>query len=212
MAQEVLGSEQLPGVLVVDRYAGYNKAPCHIQYCYAHLLRNVQDVEKEFPDNEEVKTFVQNAAPLLAEAMNLRSLPVSDDEFYRRAANTKEEIIKIMNSEANHFGIQHIQNIFRDNSQRLYHWADSREVPPDNNFAERELRPLVMARKVSFGSHSDTGAKTRETLMTVLKTLKLRTKNNLRTALENFLDQYAENSSIDGYKCLFDNQSLSTRK
>jgi transposase len=212
VAQEVLGSEQLPGVLVVDRYAGYNKAPCHIQYCYAHLLRDVQNLEKEFPDNEEVKTFVQRAAPLLAEAMNLRSLPVSNDEFYLRAANTKEEIIKIMNSEANHFGIQHIQNIFRDNSHRLYHWADSRDVPADNNFAERELRPLVMARKVSFGSHSDTGAKTRETLMTVLKTLKLRTKNNPRTALENFLNQYAENSCIDVYKCLFDNQSLSTRK
>jgi transposase len=203
VAQELFGNEQLPGVLVVDRYAGYNKAPCHIQYCYAHLLRDVQDLEKEFPDNEEISTFVQRAAPLLAEAMNLRSLPISDDEFYQRAANTKEEIIKIMNSEANHFGIQHIQNIFRDNSQRLYHWADRRDVPADNNFAERELRPLVMARKVSFGSHSDAGAKTRETLMTVLKTLKLRTKNDVRTAFANFLNQYAENPCIDMYEALF---------
>lgn len=30
VAQEVFGGEQLPGVLVVDRYAGYNKAPCKI--------------------------------------------------------------------------------------------------------------------------------------------------------------------------------------
>ena len=150
VAQEVFGSEQLPGVLVVDRYNVYNKAPCHIQYCYAHLLRDVQDLEQEFPDKEEIKTFVQTTAPLLAEAMNLRSLPINDDEFYRRAAKTKEEIIKIMNSEANHFGIQHIQNIFRENSHRLYHWADNREVPADNNFAERELRPVVLARKVSL--------------------------------------------------------------
>lgn len=207
VAQEVLGNEQLPGVLVVDRYNGYHKAPCHIQYCYAHLLRDVQDLEKEFPDNEEITTFVQRAAPLLAEAMNLRSLPISDDEFYRRAAKTKEEIITIMNSEANHFGIQKIQNIFRENSHRLYHWANNRKVPADNNFAERELRPLVMARKISFGSHSDAGAKTRETLMTVLKTLKLRTKNNVRTAFANFLDQLAENSNIDVYKCLFDSEN-----
>jgi transposase len=203
VAQEVFGKLQLPGVLVVDRYNGYNKAPCNIQYCYAHLLRDVQDLEKEFPDNEEITTFVQAAAPLLAEAMNLRSLPIGDDEFYRRAANTKEEIIKIMNSQANHFGIQHIQNIFRENSHRLYHWANNRDVPADNNFAERELRPLVLARKVSFGSHSDTGAKTRETLMTVLKTLKLRTNNNVRTAFANFLNQYAENPSIDVYDTLF---------
>jgi len=45
-------------------------------------------------------------------------------------------------------------------------------VPADNNRAERELRPLVIARKVSFGSQSDAGAQTREILMTVLHTLK----------------------------------------
>lgn len=88
----------------------------------------------------------------------------------------------------------------------------NRDVPADNNFSERELRPLVMARKVSFGSHSDAGAKTRETLMTVLKTLKLRTKNDVRTAFANFIDQYAEDSGIDVYKCLFDSVCLSTRK
>jgi transposase len=212
VAQEVFGSEQLPGVLVVDRYNGYNKAPCNIQYCYAHLLRDVQDLEKEFPDNEEIKTFVQTAAPLLAEAINLRSLPISDGEFYRRAAKTKQAIIKTMNSEANHFGIQNIQTIFRENSQRLYHWANNRDVPADNNFAERELRPLVMARKVSFGSHSEAGAKTRETLMTILKTLQLQIKNNVRTTFANFLDQLAENSTIDVYKCLFDYEHLPTCK
>jgi len=212
VAQEVFGKQQLPGVLVVDRYNGYNKAPCNIQYCYAHLLRTVQDLEKEFPDNDEVKTFVQRAAPLLADAMNLRSLPISNDEFYRRTTKTKEEIMKIMNSQANHFGIQNIQTIFRENSHRLYHWANNRDVPADNNFAERELRPLVMARKVSFGSHSDAGAKTRETLMTVLKTLKLRTKNNVTIAFANFLDQLAENPNIDVYKCLLEKERLSTRK
>ena len=203
VAQDVFGSEKLPGVLVVDRYAGYNKTPCKIQYCYAHLLRNIQDLEKEFPDNEEINKFVQASAPLLADAMNLRSLPISDEDFYQRATKTKEDIIKIMNSEANHFGIQNIQNIFRENHSRLYHWADNRDVPADNNFAERELRPLVMARKVSFGSHSDNGSLTREILMSVLKTVKLRNKDDVRTNLKYFLDKFAENSKTDVYQTLF---------
>lgn len=203
VAQEIFGENELPGVLVVDRYAGYNKSPCLIQYCYAHLLRLVQDLEKEFPDNEEVKKFVQAFAPLLAEAMNLRSLPISDKEFYKRAKITKDEIIKIVNSDANHFGIQNVQNIFRDNAHRLYHWADSRDVPADNNFAEREIRPLVMARKVSFGSHSDAGAQTREILMTILKTLKMRTLDDVKTAFTNALNRIAENPNIDVYDALF---------
>ena len=105
VAKQVFGENKLPGVLVVDRYNGYNKAPCEIQYCYAHLLRNVQDLEKEFPENEEVKNFVQTIAPLLAEAMNLRSLPLDKKEFMVRAANTKSEIIKNMNASAKHAGI-----------------------------------------------------------------------------------------------------------
>ena len=208
VVKEVLGSEKLPGVLVVDRYKAYNKAPCNIQYCYAHLLRDVQDLEKEFPDNKEIKAFVQTSAPLIAEAMNLRSLPISDEEFYKRAANTKEEIMKIMNSEANHPGIQKIQDIFRENSHRLYHWANNRDVPADNNFAERELRPLVIARKVSFGSHSGAGLKTRETLMTVLKTLQIRMENKTETAaaFAAFLDRLAENSELNAFECLFGNK------
>ena len=45
---DILGKKKLSGVLVVDRYAAYNKAPCDLQYCYAHLLRDVKDLEKEY--------------------------------------------------------------------------------------------------------------------------------------------------------------------
>ena len=47
-------------------------------------------------------------------------------------------------------------------------------MPAENNFAERELRPLVIARKVSFGSQSQQGALTREVLMSILHTLRKR--------------------------------------
>ena len=33
IAQEVLGDQSLEGVLVVDRYQGYHRAPCSLQYC-----------------------------------------------------------------------------------------------------------------------------------------------------------------------------------
>ena len=59
----------MPGTLVVDRYNGYNKMPCNIQYCYSHLLREVEDIEKEFPDQNEGLAFVASVAPLLALVM-----------------------------------------------------------------------------------------------------------------------------------------------
>ena len=200
--QAILGNQSLPGVLVVDRYAGYNQAPCPLQYCYAHLLREVQDLEKDFPDSEEVKTFVNVMAPLLATAMSLRHQPISETEFYQKAAETKTQIVVAVEAPALHLGIRHVQDIFRDNAHRLYHWAQDRQIPAENNLAERDLRPTVIARKVSFGSASDAGAQTRGTLMSVLYSLK---KQNVDVTkrLKEVLDQLAKDIHQDPFSLLF---------
>ena len=172
--REVFGNQPLPGVLVVDRYNGYNQVPCKLQYCYAHLMREVEDLAKEFPDNAEVSLFTATLIPSLASAMHLRSLPITDEDYYRQAAALQHAIVSISEQPAQHLGIRHIQDIFRDHANRLYHWVDNRTVPSDNNRSERELRPTVIARKVSFGSQSEAGAKTREIMMSLLHTLKKR--------------------------------------
>jgi len=199
---DVFGTEQVPGVLVVDRYNGYNKVPCTIQYCYAHLLRDVQDLETEFSQNKEIKSFVTGLAPQLAGAMHLRTMDISDKQYKAQAAKIKRKIIQITNLSARHPAIQHIQNIFREKAHRLYHWASDRTISADNNFAERELRPLVVARKISFGSQSKEGAKTRETLMSVLHTLKKRTPD-VADALKTALDKLATDPNLDISKTLF---------
>lgn len=85
----VFGEERLPGVLVVDRYNGYNKLPVKIQYCYAHLLRDLEKLEKDFPE-EEVKSFTGTLIPLMAEAMHLNAESIPDEEYYRKAEKIKE--------------------------------------------------------------------------------------------------------------------------
>ena len=202
VAKEVLGDKALRGILVVDRYNGYNKMPCSIQYCYAHLLRTVKDLEKDFPENAEIKIFVDALASQLTNAISLRTLDITNRQFKRQAAKIKDAIISITNRQARHPAIWKIQDIFREKAHRLYHWADDRNVPADNNLAERELRPLVIARKLSFGSQSDAGAKTREILMTVLHTLKKRTAD-VTNALTSALDKLAEQGDIDIYKAVF---------
>ena len=200
--QEVFGKDPLPGTLVVDRYHAYNKAPCSLQYCYAHLLRNVEDMEKEFPDNPEVKIFVGTFASLLASAMSLRSLPITDAQFYEKAKEVKSQILKAVHDSAQHLAIRRIQELFHENDQRLYRWADDRQIPADNNLAERDLRPTVIARKVSFGSQSEAGANTRSILMTALHTLKKQNSDPCST-LKTALDQLANNPTLDPFGLLF---------
>jgi transposase len=199
---EVLGTKHLPGVLVVDRYNAYNKAPVSLQYCYAHLLREVEDLEKEFPEDTEVNCFVSTFAPLLTQAMRLRSQDISDKRFYQETLILKKKMLRVVRKPAKHPGIQRIQDIFRDNAHRMYHWVKNRDVPAENNLVERELRPTVIARKVSFGSQSDEGAKTREILMTVLHTLKKRTPD-FAAQFKSALDKLAADPGFDSYQSLF---------
>jgi transposase len=198
----LFGEEKLPGTLVVDRYSGYNKAPCSIQYCYGHLLREVEDLEKEFPNQAEIKTFVSVVAPLFALAMGLRGQPISDAQFLEKASEVKGQIKATMEAPAQHLGIRRIQDIFMEHEGRLYHWAEDRKIPADNNLAERDLRPTVIARKVSFGSQSDAGAHTRSILMTVVHTLRKRGED-VAARLKHVLDELARDKTKDPFSLLF---------
>jgi len=202
VARAVFGKDPLPGTLVVDRYAGYNKVPCAIQYCYAHLIRDTEDLEKEFPGDPEIIAFVDTMTSLLTLAIRLRNQPISDAQFFKRAEKIKQMIVTAVESPAQHPGIRDIQTIFRKNAGRMYQWAADRRVPADNNLAERDLRPTVIARKVSFGSQSDAGAKTRGVLMTVLTTLKKRGVN-VAVHLKTVLDDLALDMDADPYPRLF---------
>jgi transposase len=107
----------------------------------------VQDIEREFPEAAEVTAFVSTVAPLLSVAMGLRVQAISDAEFARQAATLKAHIIAVMDHPAHHMGIRRIQEICRANADRLYHWAEDRQIPAENNLAERHRRPTVIARK-----------------------------------------------------------------
>lgn len=202
VAHEVLGTQRLPGTLVVDRYNAYNKASCHLQYCYSHLSRDIEDLQKDSPDDPQVSRFVETALPQLAAAMSLRQLKLSKRQFHQQATTLRGTIEQTMNTPASHPGIQHIQDIFREKSERRYRWALDPRIPAENNPAERELRPLVIARKISFGSQSDAGALTREVMMSVLLTLQKRTQNPV-AVLTAALDVLAREPDADVYRLLF---------
>jgi transposase len=202
VALEVFGPRRLPGTLVVDRYAGYNQVLCARQYCYAHLLREVQDLGKAFNEQAEVQRFVATLAPLLAQAMKLRAQGLKLEAFRQQARQLKAQIQASVQAPAQHPGIQKIQNLFREHAARLYHWARHPSIPAENNRAERELRPLVIARKISFGSQSEQGLQTREVLMTVLQTLRKRT-DDVAAAFTRALDALAVNPARNPYDLLF---------
>ena len=56
-------------------------------------------------------------------------------------------------------------------------------VPFDNNLAERAIRPLVVIRKISGGSRSAAGTKTRMALASLFQTWQARGQNGFEQCL-----------------------------
>lgn len=200
----IFGNNRLSGVTVVDRYAAYNSMPTTLQYCFSHLLRDLEDLIKDTKDNE-IQDFVDTVAPMLAESMKLRKNEMSNEEYYLKAEVIADKIMDQMNAPAQSPAIKAYQDIFLDHTDRLFHWVYNRDIPAENNYAEREIRPTVIARKISFGSQSDRGAKTRSSITSVLGTARKRLgtgKLTLEQWLKNSLDAIVINQKVNIYNLL----------
>ena len=63
----------------------------------------------------------------------------------------------------------------------MFMFVEYPETPSDNNAAERAIRPVVTARKVSGGTRSAKGSDTKMTLMSLFGTWKLRGEDAMET-------------------------------
>lgn len=194
----VLGSERLPGVFVSDRYAGYNSLKVKKQYCYAHLLRDVKQLKLDFPKEPEVQVFSDTLMPLLSAAMKLSAEKLCLRDYRKRAQEIRTQIMQAADTPAAHPGIHKIQEIFLNHQDRLFQWTRHPDIPATNNLAERDLRPTVIARKISFGSASMQGADTRSIWMSVLQTsLKRKGSPTTLNWLKDTLQILATNPQTD---------------
>lgn len=203
VAVEALGRFNKDGVLVTDRYSGYQVlAETARQLCFEHLKRDLLKLGRKNPDSEECRRFVAAVLPLLKEAMALRRTEKERDRYLTRAREIRGEIMARM-KKGRCKAVRKYQEIFLNNEQSLFRWAEDPEVPAENNAAERAVRPLAVARKVSHGSQGERGLKTREVLGSVLLTLRLRHGRDAWKVLVAALDRLAADPKTDIVKELF---------
>jgi transposase len=202
VVEEVFGREKLLGVLVVDQYASYNQVPSSIQYCYAHLLRKQEDLAEEFPKNREVQAYTKEMIKQLGEAMRLRKEGLSLEQFLKKGARIKGQIFKLSQRQAKPPAVRNWQDFYLEKAARLYQWGENPKIPAENNYAEREVRKVVIARKISYGSQSEAGAETREIWTSVLASLAKR-EANPRAKLVEGLNKLAADENFDIAEFLF---------
>jgi transposase len=80
------------------------------------------------------------------------------------------KMIDLLSSAIEHEDTQRLRNRIIRHNQELFIFLDDPSVEPTNNRAERQLRPMVITRKLTFGNRSDLGALNQAVIMSIVET------------------------------------------
>ena len=177
-----------PGVVISDRWSGYNHLPVERrQICLAHLIRDCRAVS-ELPDQRG-----QIGARLLAHLTVVFQHWQLHQHDRAALAQALAPTIEAFDDDLAELAMTGVNaaSTFAINLMGLGPalWTFSRVdgVEPTNNHAERCLRPLVIHRKTSYGNQTERGLRIYQTLQTAVQTLALRGEHiaaRLRDAID----------------------------
>ena len=167
------------GVLCSDRGSEYRKYrrkhPGLIQYCWAHLKRNIQGV-LDFATSEEGRQFCRDTLAIHARLFRLwhqfRRHLIDRSQLSEKGQRLEKKLFSLAERhlDSAEAEVSTLAHALFENFEHLFTFVDLEGVEPTNNWAERALRIAVQWRKVMFGNRSERGEVTIARLLTVSQT------------------------------------------
>lgn len=162
------------GTLVTDFYAAYDHYPGVQQKCWAHLWRDIHEVQRQYPADAGLEPWVAEVATIYRDATGFSHPDERTRMAQRRAlmARLAEVCAPFLTDETAPQALlcRRIEKYLPS----LFTFVVDLAVPPTNNAAERSLRHLVVSRKISGGTRSKHGTQTKLTLAALFTTWRLR--------------------------------------
>lgn len=164
------------GVLVSDFYVAYTTFDgARHQYCWAHLLRDADDLVRQHPQDAAVRGWADAVHRVFARA---KAVTDPDPAARVRARQRCEaDLLALCASalapvpaEAAPVPQATLCRRIAKHLGELFVFVEDPAVPPTNNAAERSLRHLVTCRKISGGTRSEDGTATKLTLAALFGT------------------------------------------
>jgi len=184
------------GVLVTDFWAAYNAVACaDRQVCIPHLLRELTRVD-ERDASQEWTQFSNKLKRLMRDGLRLkRRDDLTPDRLKHRALLIDRRLTALVELEPENANVRRLVKRLRKHREAFFAFLDYEDVPPDNNHAEREIRPAVIIRKNSLCNQSEKGANVQAIMMSVYRTLHLRGIDPL-DAIVAALKEYVRTGSM----------------
>ena len=179
----VLG-EHYGGVLGSDCFSAYNTlAALAKQKCLTHYERAATNLQKFYPQDQPANLFALCLKDIFKRARQTKrdwlEGIICDEKGCQMAKDFEEELEQLAESHLENHDAEKLRNRLIAHRDENFTFLRYKHVDPDNNRAERALRPSVVMRKVTYGNNSESGARNHETLMTLVETSKLQHANTL---------------------------------
>ena len=173
----VFGTKQKGMTLVIDRHSALRalaeKAKFFLQLCWSHILADSKDLAKNF--GSEGKYVHHKLKEIFEMAVSFEGKGKQE-----HVDALKAEIFALTLRHNKHITIRRfVNNLWKRDIDSLFRFVTDPDVDPTNNISERELRHLVIIRKISNGSRSTRGAHATAMLLSVIQTLRMNKKNPL---------------------------------
>lgn len=181
VVRRVLG-ERYAGTLVSDFLPTYNKLPYKSQKCIPHLLRDIKKTAERngaFAASPFRKKLKRAAKDLLR--LKARWDDYSDDAYCMRASRLADRLDQLARTESADKDVRRLANRLKRHAGGLAEFLLVKDLPGDNNAAERAIRPAVIIRKISGGHRGATTANAAAVVMSVLRTARQQGKNLIAT-------------------------------
>jgi transposase len=174
VVRELLG-ETFGGILVTDRWSAYNwYAVRWRQLCWAHLLRDIEAMIERGGASQAIGEGLRSQARQMFHWWHrVRDGTLKRSSFRSYMSPVRREVERLLTAGST-CGVPKTEGACRDilkRRQALWTFVHLEEVEPTNNAAERAIRPGVLWRTGSFGTHSAQGSRFVEALMPVVATL-----------------------------------------
>jgi transposase len=180
---EVLGDDY-QGVLVSDCFLAYDPLNFAKSKCSAHLLKRCSEIEQS--KSRGAVRFSRRVAALLRRAMALkrRRGTISDRGYAILRGKVHAELDRLLAGTYIDPDNARLAKLLRKHRDSVLRFLDHDLVDATNNLAEREVRPAVIARKLSAGNRTEAGAETHAVLASVFRTYRRQGRDILQATVD----------------------------
>ena len=186
---EVLGTE-FNGMIGCDYFSAYRKYMRDfnvlLQFCMAHLIRDVKFL-LTLPGRED-QVYGQRLLNTLRElfAVIHRREKMTAARFQKALEAAREQVFNAATTCVP--DTKHARNLakrFRENGEAYFRFITTPGIEPTNNLAEQAIRFVVIDRRITQGTRSETGRRWCERIWTVIATCAQQSRSAFQFLLDS---------------------------